>query len=137
MAQKYIFVSKYPNKMVMRNSVKSTRLIDGVPVAVSEPGNHIYFKNGRFETADKDEAEFLRNHRHFNIEFEEVTDIAEETSSEETVQETLEINGVKNAQQAHEYLSDNHDDTFDKRITKADKVREAANELGIVFPDWE
>jgi hypothetical protein len=54
------FISKCENQVL---TIKPNRqsVQDGIVIHV--PGEHIRFQNGEFETTDKKEIEFIKNHR--------------------------------------------------------------------------
>ncbi|WP_127532739.1 hypothetical protein [Paenibacillus kobensis] len=47
-------------------------VVDGIPVL--QPGEHIRFNNGVYETNDKTETEFIRKHWLFGSKITEVTE---------------------------------------------------------------
>jgi hypothetical protein len=55
-----IFLSRCPNQVL---TIKPARkqIVEGEVIPV--PGQRVSFENGRFETTDKTELEFLRKHR--------------------------------------------------------------------------
>lgn len=61
-----------------------------------------------------------------------------DTDSDSDSGDGLNAEDVTNAQLAKKYLNDNHPDEVDGRtLTTAAKIREAAEGLGIAFPNWE
>lgn len=65
-----IFLSCYDKQvLVMKPAQRFER--DGE--VVSQPGHRIEFKNGRFETDNQEEIEFLKNHPEFDVTIFEYT----------------------------------------------------------------
>lgn len=54
------FLSKSSNLVLCMKPADKSR-VDGV--VYNQPGEHIRFNNGEYETNDKKEIEFIRNHR--------------------------------------------------------------------------
>ena len=57
------FISKYREHIVCME-----------PASKDKKGRRIEFHNGRYQTTDKKEIEFLRKHREFGISITEVTE---------------------------------------------------------------
>ena len=66
------FVSKYSN---LKLTIKATRTILVENQLVVDYGKDIQFTNGSFQTNDKDEINFMRNHPQLKEQFYEVKDI--------------------------------------------------------------
>ena len=63
------FISPYKGlQLTMKPASKS--LIDGRIYA--DTGRHIVFKNGEFGTDNKEEIEYIRNHKRFNVNIFEI-----------------------------------------------------------------
>jgi hypothetical protein len=56
------FIAKCSNQVLCMKPQR-VQVVDGIVLPV--PGEHIRFNNGEYETADKKEVEFIKNHRLF------------------------------------------------------------------------
>lgn len=63
------FLSKSDNHVLCMKPATKT-VIDGV--VLPQPGEHIRFNSGEYETGDKKEVDFIRNHPLFGSKITEV-----------------------------------------------------------------
>lgn len=82
------FIAKCSNQLLtMSPSTPAVKALNGAIIAAADPGRHIQFVDGRFETSDSEEIEFLRDHKLFNSRFYEEGNAPDEPKP--TVKEQL------------------------------------------------